>query len=134
MKTLFTKGEFKEYQQVVSTADCAIFENVEVHSVLSTFALARNAEWVCRLFVIDMKEEHEEGIGIFLEIEHLSPALVGQTVSYVGKFETQIENTISCSFCAKVGQRIVAKGRTEQKVLNREKINQIFKSHSGKGN
>ncbi len=133
MKTLFNKGESKAFTRLVSESDTASFDSGEVHHVLSTFALGRDAEWVCRLFVIDMIEEQEEGIGTSLNIKHISPAFVGETITYLAKFVHHQGNTVMCSFCAKVGTRVVANGYTEQKIVNKEKINQLFKHYSGEG-
>jgi hypothetical protein len=41
------------------------FEGVNVHPVMATFSITRDAEWAGRIFVLAMKEEHEEGIGTF---------------------------------------------------------------------
>jgi fluoroacetyl-CoA thioesterase len=133
MKNLFVKGDTKQFLREVTNDDIASFDDQAVHHVLSTFALGRDAEWVCRLFVIDMKDIDEEGIGTFLEIEHRSPAFVGDKIMYTGKFEEHNGNNVICSFCAEVGQRVIAKGRTGQKILKKEKINQLFTSISGKG-
>jgi predicted thioesterase len=111
----------------------ATFDSGNVHAVLSTFVLGRNAEWVCRLFVIDLKEDDEEGIGTFLEVEHKSPAFVGEMVNYTSIFEEQKGNTIICQFKALVNDRLIAKGRTGQKILKKEKINQLFKGIRGEG-
>lgn len=133
MNNLFKKGDTKEYFGMVNDSDIASFDSGNVHPVLSTFALGRNAEWVCRLFVIDMKESDEEGIGTFLEIEHKSPAFIDETVRYTGKFDELNGNNVICSFKAEVGQRLIATGRTGQKIMKKEKINQIFNSIRGEG-
>ena len=59
MKQLFKYGDTKEFYKVVSKKDTAKFNGVEVHPYYSTFALARDAEWSSRLFVLDMKEIDE---------------------------------------------------------------------------
>ena len=59
----FQPGDVKSFVHVVTEADTARFDSGEVHNVYSTFALARDAEWSGRLFVLEMKEEGEEGIG-----------------------------------------------------------------------
>jgi predicted thioesterase len=66
----------------VSHADTANLDSGQVHPVYATFALGRDAEWCCRLFVLEMKEEDEEGIGTFLSIEHRSPALENSQVVF----------------------------------------------------
>ena len=59
---LFEIGSQKYYSKLVEQADCAAFNSGLVHPVYATFALGRDAEWACRLFVLEMKEEEEEGI------------------------------------------------------------------------
>lgn len=133
MLNLFNKNDTKEFIRRVTETDIASFDSGNVHPVLATFALGRDAEWVCRLFVIDMKEEGEEGIGTFLEIEHKSPAFLDEIVNYTGIFEEHTGNNVICSFKAEVGNRLIAVGRTGQKILKKEKINQLFNSIRGEG-
>jgi hypothetical protein len=74
--------EVPSLYELVLNEDCASFESGNVHPVYATFALGRDAEWACRLFVLEMKEAYEEGIGTFLTIHHKSPALVGSNVLF----------------------------------------------------
>lgn len=124
----FQIGSVKTYTKLVEQADTATFESGEVHPVYATFALGRDAEWACRLFVLEMKEDDEEGIGTFLKIEHASPALLGSTVVFEATLQSAIGNSVICSFTAKVGDRVVAFGETGQKILKKEKLNAIFGS------
>ena len=82
MKLIFEKGDTKTYELIVSKDNISTFDSGNVHKVLSTFSIVKYAEWVCRLFAIDMKEEDEEGIGTYLEIFHKSPALLGDLVIF----------------------------------------------------
>ncbi len=122
----FQVGSVKTFTRLVELADTAAFDTGAVHPVYATFALGRDAEWACRLFVLDMKEDEEEGIGTFLKIEHVSPALLGQTVIFEATLQSAIGNSVICSFTAKVGERLVAFGETGQKILRKEKLNAIF--------
>ncbi len=122
----FQVGSVKTFTKLVEQVDTAAFETGTVHPVYATFALGRDAEWSCRLFVLDMKEDEEEGIGTFLKIEHVSPALLGQTVLFEATLQSAIGNSVICSFTAKVGERLVAFGETGQKILRKEKLNAIF--------
>jgi len=133
MLSIFKSGDKKEFLRRVTDQDVATFDSGNVHPVLSTFCLGRDAEWVCRLFVIDMKELDEEGIGTFLEINHQSPAFVGEEVTYTGVFDEQHGNSVICKFLVQAGSRIIAQGRTGQKILKKEKINQLFNSIRGEG-
>lgn len=132
MLTLFKRGETKRFLRKASSNDLATFDEGNVHQVVSTFSIARDAEWVCRLFVIDMKDEDEEGIGTFIHVEHLSPAFEGEELEYLGTFDLQEGNSVICSFRVLVGERTIATGQTGQKILKKEKINNLFNNLRGK--
>lgn len=126
MKHIYNIGDTKYYTRTVTSADVAAFESGTVHNVYATFALARDAEWSGRLFVLDMKEEHEEGIGTFVNLKHISPAFVGDVVRFEAVINEIEGNAVNCSIKATVGARTIAEGRTGQKILPREKIEKIF--------
>ncbi len=123
----FSTGDIHKFVRVVREEDQARFESGEVHPVYSTFALGRDAEWACRLFVLEMKEEDEEGIGTFLEIRHRSPALIGDKVEIEARLESVEGHEVICSFRASIGARLVAEGRTGQKILKKNKVASLFR-------
>jgi len=122
MKQLFKYGDTKEFYKVVSKKDTAKFNGVEVHPYYSTFALARDAEWSSRLFVLDIKEIDEEGIGTFVNIKHVSPALVGDEVRFIATIKSVVHNEVVCTITAKVNGRLIAKIETGQKILNSDEL------------
>jgi len=124
----FKSGDKKLYQNTVSEQDVAAFNGQIVHRVCSTFRLAQEIEWATRQFVLEMKEEGEEGIGTYLTINHKSPAFVGDVFQIESEVKTLIKNELICTYQIKVGQRLVADGETGQKILRKEKIGQIFES------
>ena len=126
MKIPFKTGDTKTYLITIKESDVAAFHGKVVHSVCSTFALARNIEWSSRLFVLEMKEPDEEGIGTMLTIEHKSPAFVGEELMIEAKIENIKGNELICTYIASVGERIVAFGKTGQKVLKKKKIETLF--------
>lgn len=126
MKEVYKPGDTKTFEILVKQKDTASFESGNVHPVYATFALGRDAEWCCRLFVLDMKEADEEGIGTYLNIEHISPALVGSRVVFVAMIKSISGNNIICSYEAKVNGRIIAKGENCQKILKKEKLEKVF--------
>lgn len=127
MKNLFKKGDIKTFERIVEQADIAAFESGTVHEVYSSFALARDAEWSGRLFVLDMKEEEEEGIGTRISVQHKSPAFVGDKVLFTATFiEVTESGEIINSYEAKVGERLIAYGKQGQRVLPKEKIDRVF--------
>lgn len=124
----FKIGDTKTHTHLVKETDTAKFASGEVHPVYATFALGREAEWACRLFVLEMKEADEEGIGTLLEVRHESPALLGQEVVFTATMIEVQGNRILCSYEAKVGERLIAKGLQEQRILKKEKIDRLFNS------
>jgi predicted thioesterase len=126
LKIPFAPGDHKTFRKTVQPEDTATFDSGQVHPVYATFALARDIEWACRLFVLEMKEADEEGIGTALSINHLSPALVGETISIIATVRSIQRNEIICSYEARVEDRLIATGEQGQKILKKERIEGIF--------
>lgn len=124
----FNTGDKKEYRHTVTDADVARFDSGEVHPVYSTFSIARDAEWAGRLFVLEMKEADEEGIGTGITITHHSPALMGQEVLFTAVLTEVNKNEVVVDYTAHAGDRLVASGKTWQKILKKEKIDRLFDS------
>lgn len=131
MKNPFSLGDKLFYSKLVEESDKAAFDSGEVHAVYATFALGRDAEWSCRLFVLEMKEDDEEGIGTYLKINHHAPALIGQTVAFTASLLGVNGNEVIAGFEAKVGNRIIATGETGQKVVKKKKLEKIFNTLNG---
>jgi len=130
MKTIFKIGDKKEFETLVTDKDTASFDSGTVHPVYATFALGRDAEWCCRLFVLAMKEADEEGIGTALSIQHHSPALLGETVKFTAWVHSQEKNSIICKYEARVGERLVASGEQGQKILKKDRLEKLFNNIS----
>ncbi len=128
MKDLFKPGDQKKTSFIVTDQDFATFRTGTLHKVCSTFTLGREMEWSSRLFVIDMLEEDEEGVGTFLTIDHHAPAFLGENVKVIATFKSLKKNEVICDIQVNVNQRIIATGSTGQKILSKDKINQIFTS------
>lgn len=126
MKHAFIKGDQKVYKKRITTEDLASFHGELLHNVYSTFALARDFEWSSRLFFLEMKEPDEEGVGTFLHVDHKSPAFVDEEVVVTATVESISEMELICSIDAWVNERLIAKGRTGQKMLKKEKLKLIF--------
>lgn len=123
----FKHGDVKEYTKTVQSDEIAAFDSGMVHEVYSTFSIARDAEWSGRLFVLEMKEEGEEGIGTQISVQHKGPAFIGDTIRYVSTFEEITERgEILTSYKAYCGERLVAEGLQGQKILPKVKLDQLF--------
>lgn len=124
----FSIGDTKTFTHKVVDSDAARFESGEVHNVYSTFALSRDAEWSGRLFVLEMKEPGEEGIGTGITVTHHSPALVGQKVVFTATLAEVNKNEVVVDYTAHVGDRLIGSGKTWQKILKKEKLDRLFDS------
>ena len=129
MKSIFKKGDTKQTTYVVKENDVASFLGKVVHPVCSTFTLAREIEWSTRQFVLEMRDDDEEGIGTSISIDHRSPAFIGEEIIFTARFDEINGHELICTYEAKVDDRIIALGKTGQKILKQDKIAKIF----GKG-
>lgn len=122
MKLPFKPGDQKTYIRTVTEADLAQFESGLVHPVYSTFALARDAEWACRLFVLEMLEPGEEGVGSRVSVEHNAPAVLGSEVRIVARLVAVEGNRVECSWEAFCGERRIAWGEQTQHILDKARF------------
>jgi len=135
MKNNVHPDDRKEYCHRVSKEDLPAFSGdprlagkVALHPVYSSYALARDAEWTCRLFVLDMLDDDEEGIGTKICVEHVAPAPLGAEVCFEATVKSIRKNRILCTFTARHGQRLIARGEQEQAIVKKEKLQSLFES------
>lgn len=126
MVLAFAIGDKKIFEHIVTAADFARFETGEVHPVYATFSLARDAEWSGRLFVLEMKEDDEEGIGTGITVEHISPAMEGDKVVFTAILKEVNGNEVVTVYEAKVDDRLIACGIQKQKIVKKEKLKKLF--------
>lgn len=126
MKQVLNIGDKKVFKTIVQSNDQAIFHGELLHPVCSTFALARDMEWSSRMFCIEMKEDDEEGVGTMLEIQHRTPAFVGEELEITATVGSINGNELLCDIEVKVGGRIIAIGKTGQRMLKKDRLNAIF--------
>ena len=126
MKNIPNKGDRKFYKRTVIEEDQAIFHGEVLHGVCSTFAIARDMEWSSRLFFIDMKEDDEEGVGTHLSIDHKSPAFVGEELTLTAIVVSLKGNELYCDIEVKVKDRLIATGKTAQRMMKKEKLKKLF--------
>jgi fluoroacetyl-CoA thioesterase len=126
MKFIFKPGDKKVYVKKVNESDLATFHGETLHPVYSTFALGRDFEWSSRLFFLEMKEDDEEGVGTFLSITHHHPVKVGEEVVITATVESVLGNELICMIEAICGTRLIATGKTGQKMLKKERLKNLF--------
>ncbi len=126
MKNPFQPGDVKTYALTVTPDKLARFPDQPggglIHPVYGTFALGQDAEWCCRLFVLDMLEVGEQGVGSLLTVEHLSPAPQGSRVTITATLEAVEGRRVRCRYQAHVlgsaGERLIAQGVQEQRIVD----------------
>jgi predicted thioesterase len=116
-----------QHRYTVKPADVAAFNHETVHAVCSTFVLAREVEWTTRQFVLALRDDDEEGIGTHLSIDHKNPAFVGEEIIFTAQIEELNGHELVCTFQAHANGRLIATGKTGQKILKKEKIERILK-------
>jgi len=119
MRNLFLPGDQKRYTTRVTPEKTAAFHGEVVHPYYATFALSQDAEWACRLFVLDMKEENEEGIGTFLSVHHVAPVPVGAEVEIIATLLWVRDRTVHCAYEVWWAGHRVAYGEQTQKILQK---------------
>src|SRR5688572_23778297 len=102
LKDIFKPGDTKQTQYLVKETDVASFLGKVVHPVCATYTLAREIEWATRQFVLDMRDENEEGIGTSLSIEHRGPAFVGEEIVITAWVDEINGHELICRYEAKV--------------------------------
>ena len=93
-------------------------ENLRVYA---TPFMVQDTEHACRDFILEHLDDGEDSVGARVEIDHLGPTLVGQTVEFVGKvvevdgprvmFEVEIHDEIDTVGRVKHTRFIVEKSR-----------------------
>jgi predicted thioesterase len=111
---------------VVSDEMRPIFDRIAVHQVCSTWSLVHYMELAGRKILLEYLESHEEGVGSRVECDHMAPARVGRTVRVVATVSSVNDRELVCDVVAFNGPRMVASGRTWQRVFPRPVLERIL--------
>ena len=126
MKPSLKVGNTAEVTAQVTQDMCPAFEGVVVHRVYATWSMAYHMEFAARMVLAPHLEEHEEGIGSHLSIDHLAPTPVGHTVRVVAEATEVDDTTLVCDVTAYDGERLVGQGRQVQRVLPKSKLKALI--------
>lgn len=100
----------------------AKFFGSTVHPLYATFAIVEHAEYASRQAIISFLDVDEDAVGSMVEIEHITAAPVGAIVA-IEAIVTGVEGkTITCDFIVRRGDSIIARGRSGQRVVDRERL------------
>jgi fluoroacetyl-CoA thioesterase len=127
MKSELIPGISEEVSFVVTEEMCPSFDGRIVHHVCATWMLVHYMELAGRLILIRYLEAHEEGVGSHVSCDHLGPVPVGATVRVVAEVASVTPQELICEVKAYRGERLIATGRTGQKVFPREILERILR-------
>ncbi len=130
MKPSLQIGNSAEVTITVTEDMCPAFDGVIVHHVYSTWSMAHHMELAARKVLAPHLEEHEEGIGSHLSIDHVAPAPLGHTVRVVAKAVELGPSTLVCECIAYDGGRVIGKGKQVQRILPKAKLKALIERAS----
>ena len=135
MKPSLRIGNTAEVVITVTEDMCPAFDRVIVHHVYSTWSMAHHMEIAARKVLKDHLEDHEEGIGSHLEIDHLAPTPVDHQVRIVAEAVELGPTTLVCDLIAyhlkpNNESKIVARGSQTQRILPKKQLAALIKRES----
>lgn len=133
MKPGLDPGVAHETQVVVTAEMCPHFDGAMLHPVLATWTLVHQFEVAGRKLLEPHLEQHEEGIGAHISVDHESPAWLGSLVRFRAEVESCEAHRLTTRMTAFVGERQIASGRMVQAILPRTKLAAIFEKHRPAG-
>ncbi len=125
MKPGFVPGIVRELEVLVTDDMCPAFDGVVVHRCYSTWSVAHHFELAARKVLADFLDRDEEGIGSYVSVEHLAPCPVGRTVrvrAELKEIQDHRHKRVICDVTVCDGDRLLARGRQVQVVMNKEKL------------
>jgi|TARA_B110000495_G_C22930430_1_gene543869 fluoroacetyl-CoA thioesterase len=111
---------------VVDKTMCPAFDGIIVHHVYSTWSMAHHMELAARKVLAPHLDEHEEGIGGHLSIDHIAPAAVGATIRIVAKAVSLQGDRLTCEVTAWEGDTLLGRGQQVQRVLPKSVLERII--------
>ncbi len=108
----------------------ASFEGRIVHPVYSTVAMTYHMEWVSRKIILPFLEDHEEGMGASVKLNHIAPSPLGSTVTLKATLVELHKNVVVTTITASNQKGIIGEGEVRQVILSKEMINEKLRSAS----
>ncbi|MFQ5430291.1 MAG: thioesterase family protein [Phycisphaerae bacterium] len=126
MKPGLTPGIHAEVRFEVTEAMCPAFEGEVVHRVCATWTLVHYMEVAGRKILVQYLEPGEEGVGSHVSCDHRAPAPVGREVRMVATVTAATARELACGVEAFVENRLIATGKTVQRILPRELLSRLL--------
>lgn len=128
MKPGFNPGLTREVAFTVTEDMCPAFDGVVVHRCCSTWTLAHHMELAARKVLVDFLDEHEEGIGTHVSVDHLAPCGLGKVVRVAAEL-TEVTRShhlrAVCDIQARHGDRLLARGKQVQVVMDKDTLRRL---------
>lgn len=131
MKPSLQVGNVAEVVIQVTEDMCPAFDGIVVHRVYSTWSMAHHMELAARKVLKDHLEDHEEGIGSHLAIDHLAPTPVGHHVRLEATATELGETTLVCEVLAyhvhaDGRETLVGRATQTQRILPKSKLKSLI--------
>ena len=126
MKPGFEPGISREITIEVTDDMCPAFDGVVIHRCYSTWSLAHHMETAARKVLVDFLDDHEEGVGAHVSVDHHAPCKVGKTVRIRAELTELHHNRVVCEVTAHDGDRLLAQGKQVQVVMDKQRIRQMI--------
>ncbi len=146
MKAGFEPGIVRELMFVVTEEMCPAFDGAVVHRCCSTWTVAHQFELAARMVLAAYLEDHEEGIGSHVTVDHKAPCPLGRTVRVRAEL-TEVSGgrprraggsasrqagsaghhpRVTCDVSAYDGDRLLATGKQVQVVMRKDHLKEYI--------
>lgn len=132
MKTIPRTGMIGEERIVVGPSNRITFADDRMPAVLATPWLVAHLEYAARNCVAPCLEEHERSVGTFIEVEHLSAAPEGFTVTCRARVIHVDKSVVTFQIDAHDGTEPVARGLHRRRIIDVDRFaRRIAKKRGG---
>ncbi|MBD7939532.1 thioesterase [Cytobacillus sp. Sa5YUA1] len=100
----------------------AQFDGEVVHPVYSTASMVYHMEWVSRKILLPFLEDHEEGMGAAVHMQHVAPSGENSKVTLIATVTAVTERTLVTEVTVTNESGLIGKGEVKQAVLPKEVI------------
>lgn len=130
MRSGLEPGSQSEITFTVTADMCPAFDGEIVHQVCSTWSIVHYMELAGRKVLLPYLEAHEEGVGSHVSCDHLGPAPVDTSVRVIATAARVSERELVCDCVAFRGEKLIASGKTVQRVFPRTVLERILRKGS----
>ena len=129
MKPGLEPGTFAETTITVTSDMCPHFDGILVHPLYATWTLVRDMEVTGRKLLAPFLEDHEEGVGAHIDVDHRSPAPIGSVVVVRAEVTSCSPRRLTTRVTAHTGDRLLAEGLFVQTILPKTKLQTLIDRH-----